>query len=863
MKSVADPQLPSNRPLVQVGRAGLSMLGPAEVTPEVVGHKALGLLALPEPWVPPFFVVHADAVDQSADATALHAQCSAAIDRTELGREVIVRSSGVAETMDQRGSLVSERCSAEQVSSVLRRLAAEVGGGGSTSVHWLVQQWIRPTRKGHLSNERRLVYEPRDWYVEVEPEGEKPGSLTAMGIRRWRDGSAGAPVELRCSSEHQISLQLKAVGKFAVARRVRMHFEWVWSGSRLWIVQADVAESTGGVEPESLRPVTIPKVRVATLSMFRQATDKDLDQYKKLKNANIYTRLGYKMPPFYILDDPHAVEAVLRGECPEALRRDLEELTTRPLVIRTDGRTIPEDKREMLPRSDELRSTSDAVNFLTGKFRDRVSGAGLAGANLCLIAHHFIPSLASAWARAEPNRRTVRIEALWGIPEGLYWYSHDTFEVDLETHKTAERLRYKGTFVAPDPEGRWIPMSTAPPHDWRRSVKRDTWIREIATTTRAVADHEGIPVSLMWFVDTDKRATSHAVLPWYHSRSELGGPLKAAPRRKLTAARDYRIETRSDWSRLRAMLIEGKHIERVVVAPSDPDLIRDQQFAEELATLAASNQIVVELAGGLLSHAYYVLCRHRAQVECVDLFGNELEVREFYKLVRDEVPASIQQRGEGVAVLELRGDALVTALKQKLVEEAYEAVDSRSGDEMLGELADMQEVIQALCDVLAIPLSQLENERESKHTKRGGFKRGLMLTKTSTPHTLTPEESMAPAMSLQDDSDLPRPLAILRPEGIPSASPYRRPDLRTVGERPEKLFTFETDLSRSTERTVKHTTRFIMPLEETASREFTLTLEFARHRGTLRGTLRLRPEPLQLPIQLGEQRENGPNVTEE
>jgi len=165
-------------------------------------------------------------------------------------------------------------------------------------------------------------------------------------------------------------------------------------------------------------------------------------------------------------------------------------------------------------------------------------------------------------------------------------------------------------------------------------------IREIARTTRSVADREGFSVS------------------------DIGGPPKAAPRKKLTTARDYKIEKQADW----------------------------QQLAEELAKLTARNQIVVELAGGVLSHAYYILRRHGARVECVDLFGADAEVREFNKLVTDKIPSSIQQRGEGVEVVELRGDAFVAALKQKIVEEAYEAFDARSG-ELLGELADVEEVV--------------------------------------------------------------------------------------------------------------------------------------------------------------------------
>ena len=858
-----DRRLSPNRQVIQVSVAGLRTLTSEEVTPEAVGLKAYGLLALPEPWVPPFFVVHADAVTEGTDVNGLATLCKLAIERTQLGQELIVRSNGATETMQQRGRLVSEHCAADQVSDVLRRLATEVAKLTSTHVHWLVQQSFRPVCKGHLSNERHLVYEPRDWVVEVELEGDKPGYITSMGIRKWRDGTAIPTGELRCTSEHQISLRLKAVSMLALACRRRMHFEWVWSGSRLWIVQADTADAAAGVAPTSLRPSTIPRVRLAALSLFRLATEVDLGRYGKLRNAHLYTQLGYQMPSLYILDDPHAIEDVLSGQVPDAITHDLEELTKRPLVIRTDGTEIPEDKREMLPRSDELRSLDHAKSFLVGKFRDRISAAGLQSAGLCLIAHHFIPSLASAWARAEPRKGMVRVESLWGLPEGLYWYSHDTFEVDVDTGKSAERLRFKGTFVAPDTEGRWVPMTTLAPYDWRRSVRMEAWILEIAKTTRSVAEREGFSVSVMWFIDNDRRATSHRVLPWFHSRSDLGELPKAAPRKKLTTARDYKIENRTDWQKLGALISAGRHIERVVVAPTDPDLIRDPQFAEDLAKLTARNRIVVELAGGVLSHAYYVLGRHGAQVECVDLFGADPEVREFNKLVRDKIPSSIQQRGEGVEVVELQGDALVAALKQKLVEEAYEALDSRSGDELLAELADVQEVVRAICDALGIPQSQVDEERENKRTKRGGFKRGLMLKKTSTPHTLSAEEGVLSALSLHDESGDLQPSAIQRPEEIPSSLPYRKPDLRTVGELPEKLFTFEAELSRTTERTIRHNTNFLMPLERAIVREFTLMLEFSRQRGVIRGTIRLRPEPQQLPMDLQDQLELDFKSTDE
>ena len=115
--------------------------------------------------------------------------------------------------------------------------------------------------------------------------------------------------------------------------------------------------------------------------------------------------------------------------------------------------------------------------WLLNDFKSKIEQSRLNDERLCLLAHHFVPSVASAWAGAKPGNRIVRIESLWGIPEGLYWHSHDTFEVDTldvnisdevnkkPPYKIQDRLRYKGTFIAPDVEGNWIPQQTMQPFD--------------------------------------------------------------------------------------------------------------------------------------------------------------------------------------------------------------------------------------------------------------------------------------------------------------------------------------------------------------------------------------------------------------
>jgi predicted house-cleaning noncanonical NTP pyrophosphatase (MazG superfamily) len=595
--------------------------------------------------------------------------------------------------------------------------------------------------------------------------------------------------------------------------------------------------------------------------MFHAVTQEDYERYGKLRNVKLYEELGYNMPVFYVLDDKEVVGRVISGQIPPGLEGDLAELTKRPLIIRTDGASIPGEKSEMLPRSDELRSHTEAVNWLLTDFKSKIEKNGLGDDDLCLIAHHFIPSPASAWARAEPGNRIVRIESLWGIPEGLYWHSHDTFEVDTQTtdvgfgrptaslnYKSWGRLRYKGTFIAPNEDGKWIPYQTAPPYDWNKSISKKRWLFEIAHITRQVAEREKCAMSVMWFIDNHLQATEHKVLPWFHSKSELAGPPEAAPRQKRKSASDFSIKSIGDWQQLQQDLQSGKYIERVVVEPVDPELIRNPQFAKDLADLAALKKFVVELSGGILSHVYYILQSRGAQVECIDLFGADEDVIEFNKVVRDKVPTLIERRGERTETVKLVGDALLAALQQKLVEEAFEALDVKSGEDLIGELADIQEVVKALCQALGVNPTDIETERKEKEKRRGGFQKGLMLVKTTTPHSIqkqsTTPEPPTLGLRMQQSSEP----AISDVEALPARSLYRRPDLRQVNQQLEKLFTFETEANKIGE--IKETLDFSMPMDNQRERGFTLTVELRRTHSSVRGVVRLGlRRPLQLEIE--------------
>ena len=91
-----------------------------------------------------------------------------------------------------------------------------------------------------------------------------------------------------------------------------------------------------------------------------------------------------------------------------------------------------------------------------------------------------------------------------------------------------------------------------------------------------------------------------------------------------------------------------------------------------------------------------------------------------HKLIRDRLPAMM--RAQGLAVFERRLDEAEyqAALREKLVEEAQEAREAGDGD-LIGELADVLEVVRALADAHGLSLDQVEERRLAKREERGGF----------------------------------------------------------------------------------------------------------------------------------------------
>lgn len=100
----------------------------------------------------------------------------------------------------------------------------------------------------------------------------------------------------------------------------------------------------------------------------------------------------------------------------------------------------------------------------------------------------------------------------------------------------------------------------------------------------------------------------------------------------------------------------------------------------------------------------------------------------YQKLVRDLIPAIIAASGAIPQVRTLGVKAYKEALRTKLVEEARECAKAKGRRALLEELADLEEVISAICKAENIGTREIFAAARAKRKVRGGFKKRLFLT---------------------------------------------------------------------------------------------------------------------------------------
>ncbi len=688
-----------------------------QITVESVGGKAYGLLQVPQAWSAPFFVISKQLFSEyveTNDKNVINAYSNnirKCLDMLEMGKNIIIRSSAVNEGMSERGKFDSKEANVDNFELEIAKLLEKLKDIPNEGMPIIVQKMIVPQFTGHMSNERRFSQDSRDWKIETY-QADGSFEQDTVAVRTWRlkfDVERIKTTPLAVSSKGINHELLKiAYHWYMLSKKMkcRFHIEFVFDGKSIYVVQADnTCSKKNAVNPKEY-DIKVNKVfEEWKPKILKQYNVEESSVYSKLQNVKNYHDLGFCTVPLYFLEDKNTLLELKQGKVNDKLKEDIQALLgIHSLVIRMDLQNAGKSEKQMLPRSNELYIYEEVVLWLK-KYVDMLLGEKEG----CFIFHNFVPATASAFAHVVPNGRLVRIQSLWGLPEGLYYNYHDTIIVDLGPKdlmriteadvKVTVKNKYKDIFVCPDADGKWLSYEIKEPHDWKCSIENNASILDIAVKSQKLANKLQKEISVMWFVGIDCSFYGAHNLPWFHEEVSITSYTTDSYKRKYFQEEEKNINNSEELEEL----INSGSIENIKCLRLKPNCEKDLRNKELLVTigkLAAKNDIMILLDGTQLTHSYYQLKGTGAKVVCSDkdelLYSDTLE---FNKLVRDQIPEKIISNGEHVKCLRIVRPFLDRLLLEKLLEEAYEVNDSETLEDMISELADVTEVSNALLDI--------------------------------------------------------------------------------------------------------------------------------------------------------------------
>src|SRR6266851_613249 len=693
--------------------------------PSAVGAKAAGLLSLPQGWVPRFVVLTDTFVACCKDRATIEATLLALTpaERSYLDHllgaasqgHILIRSNSATESIAERGAYETYvvRPTLPDIISGLEKM---LGSAENTPIFPILQQSVEPSTTGHLSNERRVSRARPIWLLE---------GLTRAAIRI----KARVPPNtdaLMASKEAAVKSRMAEVAGWLLHQSDGYyHCEWVWDGRRVWIVQADPVAP----QPTATRAAVYLSGREAQRTPFvpgasplRHFRDVSTGRWRKLDRPIQFAELGMPTADVFVL----AGEEWLRGAPGEhgALRDDLLRMCEAPVVIRSDiAASVREEEEILLPTSAPSQDVDSLLSFMetTARwFKDK----GIDGANWAFLLATFVPARASAMVHASPETSTVSLDVLWGLPDGLQFFPHDTYYHNLISGQLRRKTRYKSHCNVPIRE-QWAIDTLASPFDWAQVLRPD----EIATLSRwgkVLTDAVKREVELMALTRIEGNRGPGACLPWHYTAWSVPQYSKSVLP-LLDLSRIVVVTSSRDVAQLRDRGMPQGSL-GILVRP-DAQSVRDKAFMRDVARVGAEKGISIYFEGSLLGHAYYVLSSEGAPVVPIDAESPVGDVTKHRKLVRDRIPAIIKRAGALARVRTVSLPEARVLLAQKLIEEAFEVWSSKDAT-IIEELADVLEVVDGIREQSGITAGELDRVRSRKREDRGGFSRLIYLEET-------------------------------------------------------------------------------------------------------------------------------------
>jgi len=99
----------------------------------------------------------------------------------------------------------------------------------------------------------------------------------------------------------------------------------------------------------------------------------------------------------------------------------------------------------------------------------------------------------------------------------------------------------------------------------------------------------------------------------------------------------------------------------------------------------------------------------------------------YNKLVRDRIPEIISNDGKKFEYRVMNEHEFKKKLIEKFEEERIELINSNNSEEIKEELADILELVYAYSKFFKIDFKEIEDIRNSKLVKRGGYDNKILL----------------------------------------------------------------------------------------------------------------------------------------
>lgn len=425
------------------------------------GPKAAGLMLLPRAWTLPFILVPAGQTRNLLSPTPLDAALAEQLQTLAgEGRQIIVRSSVIGETIWDRGryaSITVDLASPDWAVAFQDAWADVLNSAGGRATGLVLQRFLKPKQRGEFGNLIRISRTRDQWEITTHEQDH----ATSLRLNVQRDAAASIDASLtprpRLSRERLFgSIGAWVNNDLLRGQSSRLNIEWISDNARFYIVQLDEEdEDLTGVNPWQ---ITITPIHTAVggsgqyISIPGPSEINHWDKLRVLKE--LWSENDPRKPNlFYIplerlpkTGDVAATQA-LAAEFARLLGPDY-------IMVRTSVKR-DENKPVNLARTPNCLMPNEAAAWCLAT-RDKIAMKGVALRDYAFISHRYVDARASAWARAAPDDPMVQIHGLWGLPDALQYCPYDIWEVHLPTDTATEyrdtnRISFVARLMVPGP----------------------------------------------------------------------------------------------------------------------------------------------------------------------------------------------------------------------------------------------------------------------------------------------------------------------------------------------------------------------------------------------------------------------------